>query len=148
MKFVFAARKRGEGIRVYADVRKSTSLKISSGEIRIRLPCFSTISFSPAPLLYYSLFHESLHKRMHLAQYGDSYVTKHGWKFSGYAHPRFPLPSFWTLSKGLAGHIESIRLPRFLSKSKSLSARLLRVTAPFVVRFKHGNSINQESANF
>lgn len=62
---------------------------------------------------------------------------------------KLSFPKFLDIVQGFARrHIELIRLPAALPKSKTLSARCFAVAGPFVVRFKHGNSINQESANF
>lgn len=132
VEFVFAAR-RGKRIRIlHACTKKSAYfLKISS---RNSGPVFfHGISFFTLPLLplfYYSLFYESLHKKMHLAQNVDSTFAKHRWKFSGYTHRRFPFPQvFGHCPKGFGRrHIELIRrLPR---NRKVYLPRYLVVTWP------------------
>lgn len=101
------------------------------------------------PLFYYSLFHESLHKKMRLTQNVDSTLQNIDGNFRVTRIEAFPSQVF--------GHCPRICSPPYrinpttsptLPKSKTLSARCFAVAGPFVVRFKHGNSINQESANF
>lgn len=108
-------------------------LKISSRNWNSAPVFFHGISFFTLPLLplfYYSLFYESLHKKMHLAQNVDSTFAKHRWKFSGYTHRRFPFPQvFGHCPKGFGRrHIELIRrLPR---NRKVYLPRYLVVTWP------------------